>query len=92
MSGAAVAAAAAAAAAAERQKEEEIMTAYKNEDLECWEFKIVRASTRKFKNPETIRKLCAEEAEAGWQKIEKFDDSRICFPDLQVYFGSKEIY
>lgn len=62
MSGAAVAAAAAAAAAAERRKEEEIMTVYHDEDLEGWEFKIVRASTRRFKNPDVFQKLCAEEA------------------------------
>ena len=79
MSGAAVAAAAAAAAAAERRKEEEIMTVYHDEDLEGWEFKIVRASTRRFKNPDVFQKLCAEEAEAGWQMIEKFDDNRIRF-------------
>jgi hypothetical protein len=76
-------AAAAAAAAAQRrrmqQEEEEKMTGYHKEDLEGWEFKIVRANTRKFKNSDTLRKVCEEEAQAGWEMIEKFDDSRIRF-------------
>lgn len=74
---------AAIAAALKRQRElrreEEEMTGYKSEDLEGWEFKIVRAATRKFKDPKALRQVCAEEAEAGWEMLEKFDDQRIRF-------------
>jgi hypothetical protein len=76
------AAAAAAGAAAQRrrmQEEEEKLTAYRSDDLDGWEFKIVRANTRRFKNAETVRQLCAEEAQAGWEMVEKFDDYRIRF-------------
>jgi len=74
---------AAPAAAAERkrrlQKEEEQMTRYRTEELEGWEFKIVRAATRKFRRPEVLQRVCEEEARAGWEMVEKFDDSRIRF-------------
>ncbi|MCW8984955.1 MAG: hypothetical protein OQK55_06405 [Thermoanaerobaculales bacterium] len=60
-----------AAAAAEHQRklqrEEELMTKYTADEIEGWEFKIVRASTRKFKDPEFFRKTCEEEARAGWE-------------------------
>ena len=84
MSGAAAGgAAAAAAAAAQRrrmlQAEEERMTQYNSQDLDGWEFKILRSSTNKFKNPETLRRICAEEARSGWEMIEKFDNQRIRF-------------
>lgn len=77
--GAAGAAAAAAAAAAElmRQEEEE-MTPYSDKDLaEGWEFKIVRASTAMFRNPERLRAVLDEERKGGWTLVEKFDDCRI---------------
>jgi hypothetical protein len=78
--GAAAAGAAAAAAARRRQQEEEEnMTAYSKDDLEGWEFKIVRANTSKFKNHQAVQELCAEEAKAGWEMVEKFDDQRIRF-------------
>jgi KaiC/GvpD/RAD55 family RecA-like ATPase len=77
--GAAIAAAAAAEAKRRSQKEEEQMTAYKNDDLDGWEFKIVRALHRRFKTADSVRQLCAEEAKAGWEMVEKFDDSRIRF-------------
>ena len=82
MSGGAAGAAAAGAAAAARrrmQEEEERLTEYNKDDLNGWEFKIVRANTRKFKKPEAVRQLCAEEAKAGWEMVEKFDDQRIRF-------------
>ena len=77
-------AAAAAAAALRRkmEKEEQEMTSYKNEDLEGWEFKIVRSAAGKFKLPEVVRQLCDEEARAGWEMLEKFDDHRIRFKRL----------
>jgi hypothetical protein len=71
--------AAAARKAAQMRQEEEEMTAYQSNDMDGWEFKIVRANSRKFKSAETIRILCEEEAPAGWEMVEKFDDSRIRF-------------
>ena len=76
MAGASVAAAAAAVRA--RQEEEE-MTKYNTDELDGWEFKIVRSATRKFKHRDFVRELCQEEAKAGWQMLEKFDDNRIRF-------------
>jgi len=73
------AAAAAARRRREQQQEEEQMTGYSKEEVEGWEFKIVRSATRKFKNPETVREVCAEEAKAGWELLEKFDNQRIRF-------------
>ena len=55
------------------------MTKYTADEIEGWEFKIVRASTRKFKDPEFFRKTCEEEARAGWEMLEKFDDNRVRF-------------
>ena len=74
-----IAAASAAAAAKKRRKEEEKMTKYNSDDLDGWEFKIVRANTRKFKNKEMVEKVRQEEARAGWELIEKFDDYRLRF-------------
>jgi hypothetical protein len=74
------AAGAAAAAAAKRAAEEEHMTNYSREDLtEDWEFKIVRANTGVFSKPAVFQKLIEEEARAGWQFVEKFDNSRVRF-------------
>ena len=76
MSGAAV------AAAQKRrllEKEEQEMTGYGTQDMDGWEFKIVRSISGRFKNPDTIRKICEEEARSGWEMLEKFDDSRIRF-------------
>jgi len=77
--GGGAAAAAAAAKAAKMREEEEELTPYKSDDLDGWEFKIVRANSRKFKSPESVRRLCEEESQAGWEMVEKFDDSRIRF-------------
>lgn len=72
------AAAAAAAAARRRQEEEESMTGYSTEDLAGdWEFKILRAVTRQFHDPDKLRKALDEEAQAGWILVEKFDDQRL---------------
>lgn len=76
---AAVMSAAAAAAAKRKMDKEEKMATYKSDDLDGWEFKIVRAYTRKFKNRETIEQVCREEAVAGWELVEKFDDYRLRF-------------
>ncbi len=71
--------AAIAAAAAKKRREEEEMSGYKTDDLKGWEFKIVRSNTGKFRNLEAVNRLCQEEAQAGWEMLEKFDDQRIRF-------------
>lgn len=73
------AAIAAAAAAARMREEEENLTTYHKDDMEGWEFKIVRTNTRYFKKPENLRKTCEEEAKSGWEMVEKFDDTRVRF-------------
>jgi hypothetical protein len=67
------------AAARRSQLEEEGMTRYSQEDLNGWEFKIVRANTRVFGKRAVFEKLIKEEARAGWVLLEKFDDSRVRF-------------
>jgi hypothetical protein len=79
---AAAGAATAAAAAKKRrelEREEELMTKYGTDEIEGWEFKIVRAATRKFKDSEFLRMTCEEEARSGWDMLEKFDDNRVRF-------------
>ena len=72
------AAAAAAAARRRREEEEEHMTPYTPRDLaEDWEFKILRSATGAFKDPAVMQRYLAEEAQAGWTLVEKFDNSRI---------------
>ena len=74
--------AAAAAAAAQRrmEEEEEQMTPYSREELENdWEFKIIRSQTGTFRKQAALQKLMEEEARAGWQLVEKFDNSRVRF-------------
>lgn len=75
--GAAGAAAAAAAHQARIREEEETLTTYKQQDLEEWEFKIVRSIT-KIKG-DKFRRLCEEESQNGWELVEKFDDTRVRF-------------
>jgi len=83
MSAGAGAGAAAAIAARKKleaeRKEEEEMTKYDGSDLEGWEFKIVRSATGKFSKYEEVQKVISEESQAGWELLEKFDDSRIRF-------------
>lgn len=56
------------------------MTPYSAEDLAGgFEFKIVRTQTRAFAKPEVLRRVLVEEAQAGWELVEKFDDSRLRF-------------
>lgn len=85
---------AAAARIAQQRKEEEEMAKYNSDDLNGWEFKIVRSGTGKFKNQEAIQKLCQEEARAGWEMLEKFDDYRIRFKrktDMRSISSRQEI-
>ena len=68
-----------AAAARKRRMEEEEMTAYNRGDLDGWEFKIVRSSFGKFRSHAAIEQVCRQEAPAGWELLEKFDDCRLRF-------------
>ena len=78
--GAGAAAAAAAAAAKRRaEEEEERMTNYNSDELEGWEFKIVRSHTEHFRKRENVTRVCDEEARAGWELVEKFDNNRLRF-------------
>ena len=70
---------AAAARAAALNQEEEDMAGYASGDMDGWEFKIVRSNSPRFRRYQDIQKLCREEAEAGWELLEKFDDNRIRF-------------
>ena len=70
--------AAAAARARRRREEEESMATYTPEEMaDGWEFKILRSATRRFADPEFLRRSLEEEAAAGWTLIEKFDNNRI---------------
>lgn len=70
---------AAAAAAIKRMKEEEEeqMTPYSPDDLGQYEFKIIRSTTGQFRKPEVFRAMLEEEGKAGWELVEKFDQSRV---------------
>ncbi|MBT3388858.1 MAG: hypothetical protein HN413_00450 [Chloroflexi bacterium] len=61
------------------EKEEESMTQYNDDNFEKWEFKIVRSDAGAFRNPSVLADLLEEEALAGWEMIEKFDNRRIRF-------------
>jgi hypothetical protein len=71
-----------AAAAAYKQmidEEEEIMTKYSPEELEKWEFKILRSNFGSFGNLQTLQQVLEEEKQAGWELVEKFDNTRLRF-------------
>jgi len=74
-----IAASAAAAAAARAAEEEEDMAKYSREDMDGWEFKIVRTYTPRFRDYATVQSICQEEARSGWELVEKFDDYRLRF-------------
>jgi hypothetical protein len=79
VTGGAIAAIAAAKRAEMLRKEEEIMANYNSDDLKDWEFKIVRANTEYFRKPENLRKVIEQEANSGWELVEKFDNNRVRF-------------
>ncbi|PKK84012.1 MAG: hypothetical protein CVT49_06190 [candidate division Zixibacteria bacterium HGW-Zixibacteria-1] len=67
-------------AAAERMREEEEnMTSYDKNDINGWEFKIMRSNLGRFSSYETVKKICEQEAKAGWELVEKFDQYRLRF-------------
>lgn len=54
------------------------MTPYAPQDLEGYEFKILRSGTAKaFRDPARLRAVLEEEARSGWDLLEKFDDYRL---------------
>ena len=75
--GGAAAAAAAAAHQAKLREEEERLTSYVPQDLEGWEFKIVRSSVKIV--GDKFSRLVEEEKLNGWELVEKFDDNRVRF-------------
>jgi hypothetical protein len=66
----------AAAAAQRRREEEEEMTAPDADGPGPYEYKIRRSATAAFRKPDALRRAL-EEARAGWDLLEKFDNSRI---------------
>jgi len=71
--------AAIAAAKKKREESEEEAIMYKPEDMDGWEFKIVRSTWGKFSNREYLERIRKEEAQAGWELVEKFDQHRVRF-------------
>jgi len=57
--------------------EEERMAGYRPEDLEGWEFKILRTTGGAFRTPEKLHEVLTEESRAGWELLEKFDEQRL---------------
>lgn len=67
-----------ATAKAKECKEEEDMTPYSEDgSLTEWEFKIIRSGTGSFRHPDKLRMVLGEEAKAGWELVEKFDNNRV---------------
>ncbi len=62
-----------------RQQEEEEMTTYSAEDLNQYEFKVVRSVSGAFGNPQNFQRLLQEEGRAGWELLEKLDNQRVRF-------------
>jgi hypothetical protein len=56
------------------KREEEAMTSYTPQDLEGWEFKIIRGA---FRDPEFLAAVLDQEALAGWELVETFDKYRL---------------
>lgn len=70
------AAAAAAAARRRREQEEEEMTQMNTDPSGAVEYKILRSATGAFKDPAWFRAALDAEARAGWELVEKLDNSR----------------
>ena len=69
------------AAAAKRkrdlEREEEEVTPLNSDPSGAVEYKIIRSAAGGFKKPEKFRAALEEEARAGWELVEKLDDSRV---------------
>ncbi|MCJ7624817.1 MAG: hypothetical protein MUO76_15055 [Anaerolineaceae bacterium] len=64
----------------QQEEEEERMTSYSSDELSGeWEFKIVRSGSGAFQKPDVFQQLLNEESIAGWQLLEKLDNSRVRF-------------
>lgn len=61
----------------QRREQEEEMTHNGDFEGSDWEFKIIRSATGAFRNTLFTQKILDEEAQSGWEMIEKFDNSRI---------------
>lgn len=59
------------------EQEEEEMTMYSPQDLNQYEFKIVRSLGGAFRNPQKFKQLLQEESQAGWDLVEKLDNRRV---------------
>ncbi len=68
--------AAAAAAARRRREEEEEMTLMNTDPSGAVEYKIIRSATGAFKDAAKFRAALDGEAPAGWELVEKLDNSR----------------
>ncbi|MFH2035826.1 MAG: hypothetical protein ABIJ45_05430 [Candidatus Zixiibacteriota bacterium] len=77
--GAIIAALAAAKKRKEEREEEDKLTKYNGNDMDNWEFKIMRSNWGKFGKTEYLKKVCEEEARSGWELMEKFDNYRVRF-------------
>jgi len=91
VTGGAAAAAIAAKRRREREEEEETLAGYNQTEMDGWEFKIVRSATSQFKKRDVVERVRREEAEAGWEMVEKFDNNRIRFK-RRVENRSKDQY
>ena len=60
-----------------QDQEEEEMTSYSAGDPVEYEYKIIRNQLGAFGKPDKLRQILAEEAKAGWEFLEKFDNNRI---------------
>lgn len=69
----------AAAAARRRQnyEEEEEVTPMNSDPSGAFEYKIIRSITNAFRTPAFFQQTLQEEAQAGWQLVEKLDDGRV---------------
>lgn len=70
------ASAAAAAARRRREQEEEEVSLMNTDPSGAVEYKILRSATGAFKDPAKFRAALDDEARAGWELVEKLDDSR----------------
>jgi hypothetical protein len=71
------AAAAAAAAKRRQEQEEEEMTFMNTDPSGAFEYKIIRSATNAFKTPAFFQHTLQEEAQAGWELVEKLDNGRV---------------
>ena len=63
----------------EEEQEENEMATYNDNEIDKYEFKIMRSQFGKFGNYEYLQKVCQAESQAGWEMVEKFDNHRVRF-------------